>query len=144
MQTNEIMYLLLLFIYYLVGLAGWCVDDLLTMADQWNRNLWMDDMTPRRAIDNFLDNATPRESPDVNDLAQVIQNKFFLLFRVAKILFNRFLPILLHLMAHLPYQVLKEVHNVTPQKGNCPVTNKQVLFPREILSMRHFKLMETH
>ena len=45
------------------------------MADPWNRNLWMDDMTPRRAIDNFLDNATPRESPDINDLAQVIQKK---------------------------------------------------------------------
>lgn len=40
------------------------------MSDNWKVSRWMEDMTPRRAIQNFFDHATPVDSPDPEELVK--------------------------------------------------------------------------
>ena len=41
------------------------------MSDSWKLNKWIEDITPRRAIQNFFHHATPVDSPDPEELVQI-------------------------------------------------------------------------
>lgn len=48
------------------------------MGDDWKLKKWAEQLTPRRAIQNFFANATPVDSPDPDELVQLQDVSVFL------------------------------------------------------------------
>ena len=49
------------------------------MAKNEELNKWIEAMTPRRAIDNFFDHATPVDSPELDEIFEPLQVMHYIL-----------------------------------------------------------------